>query len=90
MHLIQYEFSITLDSADVHGLAMRALFVLMRTQAGRTALIYAAERGCTECARLLIDVGADKNATTEVRVDGAVVSKDTVLGFWYGCVLDDS
>jgi hypothetical protein len=36
------------------------------TQDGFTALIYAAWKGRTDCARLLLDAGADKNATDEV------------------------
>ncbi len=39
-----------------------------RTQNGWTALMNAAEFGRTECARLLIDAGADKEAKDEVRV----------------------
>ncbi len=34
---------------------------------GRTALIYASENGHTECARVLLDGGADKEATDHVR-----------------------
>ncbi len=36
-------------------------------QRGNTALICAAENGHADCARLLLDAGADKNAKTNVR-----------------------
>ncbi len=39
-----------------------------KSQGRRTALTRAAERGRVECVRLLIDAGADKDATTNVRV----------------------
>ena len=38
-----------------------------RVQWGSTALIHAAHNGCADCARLLLDAGADKNATSDVR-----------------------
>ncbi len=38
-----------------------------RAQYGRTALIYAAMEGHADCARLLLDAGADKNAANNVR-----------------------
>jgi hypothetical protein len=38
-----------------------------RAQSGWTALIWAAEKGHADCARLLLDAGADKNAKTNVR-----------------------
>ncbi len=38
------------------------------SQLGWAALIYAAESGHAECARLLIDAGADKDAKNDVRV----------------------
>jgi hypothetical protein len=38
------------------------------SQDGRTALIYAAQYGRTDCVRLLIDAGADKEARNNVRV----------------------
>ena len=37
------------------------------TQFGQTALIWAAEKGRADCVRLLIDAGADTNATAKVR-----------------------
>ena len=40
----------------------------LRTQNGWTALMNAAEFGRTDCARLLIDAGADTEAKDEVRV----------------------
>ena len=36
-------------------------------QSGWTALIFAAEKGHVDCARLLIDTGADKDARNNVR-----------------------
>ena len=38
-----------------------------RAQYGRTALIYAAERGHADCARLLLDAGAHTKAKNKVR-----------------------
>jgi ankyrin repeat protein len=38
-----------------------------KAQNGKTALISASENGHVECARLLLDAGADKDAKTEVR-----------------------
>jgi ankyrin repeat protein len=38
-----------------------------RAQHGRTPLIWAAEKGHTDCARLLLDAGADTNAKGDVR-----------------------
>ena len=40
----------------------------LRAQDGRTALIYAAANGHADCARLLLDAGADKEAKCNVRV----------------------
>ena len=40
---------------------------LARAQIGCTALMWAAENGRTDCARLLLDAGADKNAADKVR-----------------------
>ncbi len=37
------------------------------SQGGYTALMYAAYSGHVDCVRLLIDAGADKDATTNVR-----------------------
>ncbi len=39
---------------------------ISRAQGGYTALIYAAREGHVDCARLLLDAGADKNATNKV------------------------
>ncbi len=36
-------------------------------QDGETALMYAASRGYVDCARLLMDAGADKDAQCNVR-----------------------
>jgi hypothetical protein len=49
-------------------------FRLTRAQRGYTALIYAAASCQTECLRLLLDAGADKDARDNVRVIGSVVS----------------
>ncbi len=38
------------------------------SQFGQTMLMRAAEKGLANCARLLLDAGADKNATNKVRV----------------------
>ncbi len=38
-----------------------------QTQSGRTALIFAAQNGHAECVRLLLEVGADKDAVDNVR-----------------------
>ncbi len=46
----------------------------MRAQDGWTALIFAAAQGHADCARLLLDAGADKEAkTTNVRASASVV-----------------
>jgi hypothetical protein len=42
-------------------------FLVSFKQDGRTALIEAAKGGFTECVRLLIEAGADKYATDNVR-----------------------
>ena len=48
---------------------------LARAQFGCTALIYAAQNGHANCARLLLDAGADKNAkTNDVRRVGPTAS----------------
>ncbi len=44
-----------------------------RAQRGETPLIFAAERGHAECTRLLLDAGADKEATGYVRASVVVV-----------------
>ncbi len=43
-----------------------------RAQSGSTALILAAGSGHADCARLLLDAGADKEATDKVRASGGV------------------
>ena len=47
-------------------------------QKGHTALMRAAEQGHAECARLLIDAGADKNAKANVR-RWSLICRDTLL-----------
>ncbi len=44
-----------------------AHLVHTRAQDGRTALMWAAEKGHADCARALLDAGADKNAVGKVR-----------------------
>jgi hypothetical protein len=48
-----------------HPLAL-SLFLHCGAQDGSTALICAAEYGHVECARLLLDAGADQNAKSKV------------------------
>ncbi len=43
-----------------------------RAQWGWTALIVAAEKGRADCARLLLDAGADKEAKDKVRASAGV------------------
>jgi hypothetical protein len=43
------------------------MFGRRRAQCGETALMCAAENGRTDCARLLLDAGADKEAKQIVR-----------------------
>jgi hypothetical protein len=45
----------------------RCIWRIARAQEGRTALVWAAHCGHADCARLLLDAGADKNAKDEVR-----------------------
>ena len=42
---------------------------MRRAQHGKTALIEAANYGRADCARLLLDTGADTNATDNVRAN---------------------
>ena len=44
------------------------------TQRGTTALIVAAQEGRTDCVRLLLDAGADKNALSEVLVGRFIIA----------------
>ena len=41
-------------------------------QYGKTALMYAAENGWSDCVQLLLDAGADKNAKNQVRARAGV------------------
>jgi hypothetical protein len=54
---------------DCHGVRGGGGAVLFGTRAqnGSTALILTAQRGHADCARLLIDAGADANVKDEVR-----------------------
>ncbi len=47
--------------------AIAANFVVGEAQDGSTALVLAAWHGYTECVRLLLESGADKEATDDVR-----------------------
>ncbi len=53
-----------------------AIFARQYAQFGWTALICAGYHGRMECARLLIDAGADKNATCRVRGRSAASAAD--------------
>jgi hypothetical protein len=66
LHVLFY-FVIYLETCCV-GFECCALLVAYDMQGGYTALIWAAQEGHTDCARLLIDAGADKNAKIDVRV----------------------
>ncbi len=46
---------------------MLARFGAAAAQGGNTALIWAGYKGHADCARLLLDAGADKNAKDKVR-----------------------
>ena len=43
-------------------------------QDGDTAMIRASVNGCTDCVRLLVDAGADKDAKNHVRVHCCIAS----------------
>jgi hypothetical protein len=77
------------------GIVMRACVVGRRlhicqifAQSGDTALILAACYGHTDCARLLLDAGADKDAQTNVRFGRFVVDMEVIeswiVQFVYG------
>ena len=51
------------DDGDV----LSGLRELKLSQYGRTALLLASENGHAQCVRLLLDAGANKNATANVR-----------------------
>ncbi len=55
-----------------------------RAQDGWTALIWAAEKGHADCARLLLDSGADKEAKDKVRATSAGVRGWRAFGVWWG------
>ena len=52
-------------------------------QRGRTALIWAATEGKADCVRLLLNAGADKEATDEVRVDRPLSLFQACFGLGY-------
>ena len=52
---------------------------LMRAQGGRTALIGTAASGHADCARLLLDAGADTNAKNPVRASAGWVALGGVV-----------
>jgi hypothetical protein len=54
-------------NAMVFGGGVRWVTLLFKAQNGHTALIRTAMRGHADCMRWLVDVGSDKNATTNVR-----------------------
>ncbi len=56
---------------------------LARAQNGSTALIRAAMKGHADCARLLLDAGADTEANDEVRASAGV----GVRVLWYGAAV---
>ncbi len=58
-------------------------------QRGRTALIWAATEGKADCVRLLLDAGADKEATDEVRVDRRLSLFQACFGLKYYCIRFD-
>ncbi len=60
--------------------------LIPRVQDGCTALMHAAAKGHTECVRLLLDDGADKNAQSNVRD----LSHRFLCFWWYFVVLTQS
>jgi hypothetical protein len=70
LRLLVFAFRAVLTSFDSSYFDMRCLSEL---QNGSTALHHAAEIGDTECVRMLIDAGADKDATDDVRRSVAVM-----------------
>ena len=73
---------------------------LARAQNGWTALIWTALNGKADCARLLLDAGADTNATNEARASAGVLHafcKIWIFHFFFvakssrrdGCVLEE-
>jgi ankyrin repeat protein len=61
--MLCFENSLRSSLCTVSGFASHAC----QTQAGYTALVYAAISGHTDCMRLLVEGGADKDAKTAVR-----------------------
>ena len=49
---------------------------------GGTALIYAAHEGHADCARLLLDAGADKEAKDPVRARAGFASEPCCVQRW--------
>ena len=56
--------------------------LLSHAQFGCTALMLAAEKDHADCARLLLDAGADKNAKDEVRASAGGGVRG-VLELWW-------
>ena len=59
------------------------MFFGVRAQEGDTALIWAGFNGHADCARLLLDAGADKTAANKVRMSVG----GCVRAFWRGAVV---
>ena len=62
-----------LDYQSCYRRMLRNSVICQLFQWGCTALIRAAMHGSADCARLLIDAGADKNAKDNVRVSVTIV-----------------
>ncbi len=67
LHLTPYSFQFS-DLFFVVVDVLCSLHLRGQLNIGRTALIFAAENGHTDCVRLLLDAGAKKIAKSKVRV----------------------
>ncbi len=54
----------------------------VRAQYGNTALMFAAQYGHADCARLLLDAGADTNAQDKVRARAGVCASAFLRRRW--------